>query len=145
MRRAVALLLVAGFGVGVAGCGGSSGKPLSVGELQRALDLRGLHTFVVFSQQQHPRRGYSVAVPVLVRDFPWKRFAVATAIIADQRPRRLGSLPGTVRVEGYVFDTDTAAESAAVACSGCLAARNVVVIAKPAARTQVEAALSGLG
>jgi hypothetical protein len=145
MRRAVALLLVAGFGVGVAGCGGSSDKPVSVGELQRALDRQGLQTFVILNQQERPRGNVSVAIPLLVRNFPSRRFVTATAVIADQKARLLGSLPGTVRVEGYVFDTDAAAESAAAACSACLAARNVVVIARPAARTQVEAALSGLG
>jgi hypothetical protein len=144
MRRRVAVLLATAFGVGVAGCGGSSGKPVSVSELQAALARGGVHTFVIYSQQRPLLHAHSAAIPVLVRDFPWRRFVPAIAVIADQRPDQQGSVPGTVRVEGYVFDTIAAAESAARSCAGCLAARNVVVVAGPASRTQVKAALSEL-
>ena len=145
MRRCVALLTTT-FAVGVAGCGGSSAKPVSIGELQAALARHGVDTFVVIDQQRAARakRAYSVAIPVLVRNFPWRRFAPAVAVIADRRPNRQGTWSGAVQVEAYVFNTDADAASAAGSCSACLTARNVVAVAKPRLRAQVEAALSAL-
>ena len=145
MRRRVALLLVTAFGVLVAGCGGSSGKPASVSEVQATFARHGLHTFVVYKSRGRHQRAYSIAVPVLLRGVDWNRFAPAIAIIADRKPTRVGSLPGTVQVEGYVFGTTADAGSAARACSRCLAARNVVVVVRGRSRAQVESALSELG
>jgi hypothetical protein len=143
MRRLV-LLLVSAFAVGVAGCGGSGTKPVSVSELQATFARHGLHTFVVYNSRERSQRAYSVAVPVLVRGVSWQRFAPAFAIIADRKPSQLGSQPGTVQVEAYVFGTTADAGSAARACSRCLAARNVVVVVRDPSRKQVEAALSEL-
>lgn len=143
MLRRLALLAIA-FSFGVAGCGGSSAKPVSVGELRATLARHGVTTYVVFNRQRPSHQAYSAAVPVLVRGFPWRRFVPTVAVIADQRPSRHGSLPGTVRVEGYVSSTGAAAESPVGSCSSCLAARNVVVVARPPFRAQVEAALREL-
>lgn len=142
MRHHVALLATA-FAVGVADCGGSSAKPVSIGELEATLAHHGVHTFVVYDPSR-AKRPYSVAIPVLVSNFPFKQFAPAVAVIADQRPNQHGSLPATVQVEAYLFSTNAAAASAAHSCSSCLAARNIVAIAKPRLRAQVEAALTSL-
>lgn len=135
MRPRVALVAVACL-AGVAGCGGSSPKPLSVGELRQALARQGLTTYIVFDQHRTSKRAYSVGFPFLVHDFQWKRFVPAYAVIADRR-----SAP---QIEAYVFDTDSAAGSAARSCPSCLAARNVVVAARTPMRDNVEAALSEL-
>lgn len=145
MRRLVPILISA-FVFGVAGCGGSGAKPASVGELQAAFARHGLHTFVVYDRERPLQRASGGSVPVLVRGFPWKRFVSAYALLTDRKPTQVGSLPGTVRVEAYVFGTTADASSAARACSRCLTAGNVVVVVvvRDPSRRQVEAALSEL-
>lgn len=137
-------ILTSALAVGVCGCGGSGAKPASVGELQATFARHGLHTFVVYDREQPLQRASGGAVPVLVRGFPWKRFAPAFALIADRERTPPGSLPGTVRVEAYVFGTTAEASAAARACVRCLAARNVVVVVRDPWREHVEAALSEL-
>lgn len=135
MRSCVALVAVA-FVVAAAGCGGSSPRPLSVGELRQALARQGVTTTVLFDQHRTSPRAYSVGFPILVHDFQWRRFVPAYAVVADRR--------SSPQIEAYVFDTDSAARSAARSCPSCLAARNVVVAARPDARGEVEAALANL-